>query len=68
VGLLGDNQAPDLGYLKERMGGREGVTVALFRDGWSPGCRAGQSSPSHLHIMLSIQGLGVCTEAQQRAT
>lgn len=31
VMLLGDNWATDLGYLKEREGGREGVTACLFR-------------------------------------
>lgn len=70
--LLGYNWATDLGYLRERESGREGVTACLFRDGWSSCCKVWQTPsrppiPPRL-ISFSVQGLGFCSETQQKAT
>ena len=56
--LLGYNWATDLGYLRERESGREGVTDCLFRDGWSSCCKVWQTPsrppPSHLASLVSV--------------
>ena len=70
--LLGYNWATDLGYLRERESGREGVTACLFRNGWSSCCKIWQTPsrppPSPCLFSFSVQGLGFCSETQQKAT
>lgn len=55
TGLLGDNQATELDYLRERIGGRERVTAVYSgMDGLS----AAGAWPLPVPIIPSVQSLG----------